>query len=179
MVQIDKKDCTIVGYIKKQHGLNGEVIVVFEDDFIEKFESAEYFFIEIDGGLVPFYISEEGLQYKNNESVIVKFDFVNSSDKAKELAGCKLFMFKNDLIEPEKEETHPKLIGMNVVDYKRGDLGKIIRIDDYSGNVVVTVMHPHGEILIPLTDQIINRIDDENKKLYLTCPEGLIDLYIE
>jgi 16S rRNA processing protein RimM len=114
-----------------------------------------------------------------NGNVILKFDFVNSHSSAKDLLGCKLYVFKRDHAEVENPEMYPQLTGIEVIDHKRGDLGKIIRIDDYSGNVVVTVMHPNGEILIPLTDQIINRIDNENKKLYLTCPEGLIDLYIE
>ena len=177
MLQIDKKDCTSIGYVQKPHGLKGEVILVFEDEFADTFDSAEYFFIEVDGGLVPFFIGEEGLRYRNNESIIVKFDFVDSQDKAKELAGCKLFVFNRDLVEPELSENY--LIGMKVIDHNRGDIGKINRIDDFSGNVVITVAHPHAEILIPLSEDIITKIDEKNKKLFLTCPEGLIDIYLE
>ena len=176
MLQLDKKDCTAIGYVQKPHGLKGEVIVVFEDDFADTFDSAEYFFIEVDGGLVPFFIGEEGLRYRNNESIIIKFEFVDSQVKAKELTGCKLFVFNSDLTEPELSENF--LIGMNVIDYKRGDLGKISRIDDFSGNVVITVAHPHAEILIPLSENIITKIDEKNKRLFLTCPEGLIDIYL-
>lgn len=179
MHQLDKKDCTQVGYIQKPHGTKGEVIVVFEDEFIETIESAEYFFIEIDGGLVPFFISEEDLRYKNNESVIVKFDYVNSPSKAKELTGCNLFVFNRELGEQDYPVTYSSLIGMTVIDQSSGDLGKISRIDDFSGNVVITVMHSSAEILIPLSDHIIKGIDEMNKKLYLTCPEGLVDIYVE
>lgn len=179
MLQIDKKDCTAIGYVQKPHGLKGEVIVIFEDEFLDTLDSADYFFIEVDGGLVPFFIGAEGLRYRNNESIIVKFDFVNSQGKAKELAGCKLFVFNSDLIEPEYPEIYTSLIGMNVIDNRKGDLGKIIRIDDFSGNVVITVAHSRAEILIPLSENIIKKIDDKNKKLYLTCPDGLIDIYLE
>ena len=178
MLQLDKKDCIQVGYVQKPHGSKGEVTIFVEEEYSKILDSAEYLFIEIDGGLVPFFISQEGLRYKNNESVIVKFDYVNTSLKAKELTGCKLFVSNRNLGETEYPETYSHMIGMNLIDQIRGDLGKISRIDDFSGNVVITVLHPVAEILIPLSDQIITRIDEENKKLYVTCPEGLIDIYI-
>jgi 16S rRNA processing protein RimM len=179
MLQIDKKDCTAIGYIQKPHGIKGDVIVVIDDEFSDSFDSAEYFFVELDGGLVPFFIGEEGLRYRNNESIIVKFDFVDSQAKAKELAGCKVFAFNSDLIEPEFPEIYSSLIGMEVIDKKSGEIGKISRIDDFSGNIVITVAHSHAEILIPLSDNIITKIDEKHKKLYLTCPEGLINIYLE
>ena len=178
MLQIDKINCIEVGYVQKPHGLNGEVIIIFEDEFAETIDAAEYFFIEVDGGLVPFFISAEGLRYRHNESVIVKFDFVNSLNRAKELSGCKLFVFNCDLIDPEYPEIYSELIGMKVIDKKSGEIGTVSRIDDFSGNVVITVLHQTAEILIPLSDHIINKIDEKNKKLYLTCPEGLIDIYL-
>jgi len=172
MLQFDNKDCTAIGYIQKPHGINGEVIAVFEDEFEGRFESAaDFFFIEIDKGLVPFFI--------DNESVIIKFDNINSVLKAKELIGCKLFVFNSELSRQNYQKTYSGIIGMSVIDQIKGDVGKISRIDDYSGNVVITVMHSHAEILIPLSDQIITKIDERNKKLYLKCPEGLIDIYLE
>jgi 16S rRNA processing protein RimM len=178
MIQIDKRKCMVVGYIQTTHGIEGEVIAVIEDEFMKIIESLEYIFIDIDGGLVPFFISADGLRYKNNESIIVKFDFIDSPVRAKDLVGNKLYVFKSEPAESENPQKYSGLTGMDVVDKNRGDLGKISRIDDYSGNVVVTVIHPQGEILIPLSDLIISKIDDENRKLYLTCPEGLIDIYL-
>jgi 16S rRNA processing protein RimM len=179
MLQIDKMDCSAIGYIQKPHGIKGEVVVVFDDGSSDAYDSLVYFFVELDGGLVPFFISDEGLRFRNNESVIVKFDFVDSQEKAKELAGCNLFVLNSDLIEPESPEIHSELIGMNVIDNKSGELGKIIRIDDFSGNVVITVAHPRAEILIPLSDDIITGIDDKKRKIFLTCPDGLIEIYLE
>jgi 16S rRNA processing protein RimM len=179
MLQIDKKNYIAVGYIQKPHGSRGELTAVITDEFAESFDSPEYIFIDIDGGLVPFFISEDGWRYKNNESVIVKFDFIDSPSSAKNLTGCKLYA--NIINRPADENIgiFHGLKGMDVIDVNRGDLGRIHRIDDFSGNVVITVNHPNGEILIPLSDQIIKKIDEINKKLILTCPDGLIDIYLK
>jgi len=33
--------------------------------------------------------------------------------------------------------------------------------------------------LIPLSDEIITSIDEEKRELYLDCPTGLIEIYLE
>lgn len=177
MEQIEKGKCTEVGFIQKPHGLKGDVIIIFDSQFEEVAESFENYFIEINGGLVPFFVSEDGVKYRNNESLIIKFDYIDNQDKAKELSGCKIFVPIDDLTESAAEDLH-SLIGMNVIDEKEGELGIITALDDFSGNIVITVAHSKSEILIPLSDEIIKEIDEKNKKIYLECPEGLIDIYL-
>ena len=47
MNQISKSDCVEVGYVQKPHGLKGEVILAFEQEFAETFEDLELLFIEL------------------------------------------------------------------------------------------------------------------------------------
>ena len=35
------------------------------------------------------------------------------------------------------------------------------------------------EILIPVIDEVIEKVDREQKTLYITAPKGLIDLYLD
>ena len=66
-----------------------------------------------------------------------------------------------------------------VIDRTKGEIGKISQIDDYAGNIVITVLYQSKEVLIPLSDSIIDEIDEPQKILRLDVPEGLIDLYLE
>jgi len=179
MNQIEKGKCTEVGFIQKPHGLKGEVIVIFDNQFQKSSESFENYFIEIDGGLVPFFVSEDGIRYRNNESLIIKFDYIDSPQKAKEISGCKVFISNDELSMENSSEANNTLIGMNVIDKTSGELGTITSLDDFSGNIVITIKHPKSEILIPLSDKIIKKVDKKNRRLYLDCPEGLIDIYLE
>jgi 16S rRNA processing protein RimM len=179
MDQIGKGRCTEVGFIQKPHGLKGEVILIFDSQFEEIAESFENYFVEINGGLVPFFVSEDGVKYRSNESLIIKFDYIDNQDKAKEISGSKVFIPNDDLSENDSAEDYHSLIGMKVIDEKEGELGLITALDDFSGNIVITVAHPRSEILIPLSDEIIRGIDEKNKQIYLECPEGLIDIYLD
>lgn len=179
MIQINKGDCAEVGYIQKPHGLKGEVILVFEKEFEETFEELEFLFIEVDGGLVPFFIEDDGIRFKSDESAICRLEFVDSLTKAKDLVGCKVWVFEHDVISIEDHGIASVLIGMRAFDAKFGDIGLVSRVDDFSGNHVITVDHAGAEILISLSDEVITLIDDEKREIHLNCPNGLIDIYLD
>ena len=179
MSQINKSDCVEVGYIQKPHGLKGELILVFEQGFEETFEAVEQIFVEVDGGLVPFFIEKEGLRFRNDESAICMLGFIDSLNKAKELVGCKVYVLAGEVIESEDQGVSSSLIGMIAFDEKFGKMGMISRVDDFSGNLVITVGHRQGEIMIPLSDEVISLIDEGKREMHLKCPEGLIEIYLE
>ena len=179
MSQINKDDCVAVGYIQKPHGLKGEVILIFDKEFEKTFEDLEFLLVEVDGGLVPFHIEDEGFRFKTDESAICKLEFVDSLSKAKELVGCKVYVSEHEAIENEDQGVESTLIGMRAFDEKFGDIGLISRVDDFSGNLVITVDHQRAEIMIPISDNIITSVDNEKREIHLNCPNGLIEIYLE
>jgi len=179
MNQINKEKCVEVGYIQKPHGLKGEIILVFEKVFEETIDALEFLFIEVDGGLVPFYIEDEGLNFRTDESAICKLEFIDSLSKAKEMVGCKAYVFDHSVVEFEDQGIASTLIGMRIFDAKFGDIGLISRVDDFSGNLVITVNHPRAEIMIPLSDEVITSVDEEKREMHLDCPNGLIEIYLD
>ena len=179
MRAIVKEDCTSIGYLQKTHGLDGSFTMHFEEQFDLTLEEAEYLFLEIDGGLVPFFISEDGFRYRGSDSAIIHFDEITSQEQAREFTGCAVFVFTDEIIEPEEEASPSMLMGYEVIDQKHGLLGKVVHVDDYSGNLVITVIFRENEVLIPLSDDVLTEMDEANRQLKLICPEGLIELYLE
>ena len=179
MIQINKEDCVEVGYIQKPHGLKGEVILVFEKEYEETIEELEFLFVEIDGGLVPYHIEDEGLNFRTDESAICKLEFVDTLSKAKDMVGSKVYVFDHAVIDSEDQGIASTLIGMRIFDAKFGDIGLISRVDDFSGNLVITVDHPRAEIMIPLSDEVITSVDEEKREMHLNCPNGLIEIYLD
>ena len=179
MNQINKSDCVLVGYIQKPHGLKGEVIIAFEPEFSETFDELDLVFIDIDGGLVPFSIEDESLRLRNDQSAICRLNFVDTLSHAKELVGCKVYVSEEEVIESDDQGAASALIGMIVFDANFGKVGMITRVDDFSGNLVITVNHPHAEVMIPLSDNVIVSIDEQKRHLHLDCPNGLIEIYLE
>ena len=172
---IPKTDCTKIGFIRKTHGVRGELTLDFDPVFELSLSESERLFLEIDGLLVPFFIADDGLWIKSSKSAIVKFDWVDNEEYARRLVGCSVFLFSHEIILEEKEE-------MSVLDFENylledetlGQIGIITRIDDYSGNVVFTVIKENNELLIPFNDELLVSVDHQQKTIKLKIPDGLI-----
>jgi len=175
METIPKANCEKVGFFKKTHGVYGELVLEFEPQFEYSIEDANRFFVELDGLLVPFFVLEEGFRFKTENSAIITFDGVESEKYAKRMVGSSVFLFKNEIIEIPDELFESQLENYLLMDEKLGEIGIIEQIDNYSGNIVITVSYRGKELLVPFNDNLLIEIDKQNKILKLRLPEGLIE----
>jgi len=174
METIPKNDCEKVGFFKKTHGVYGELVLEFEPQFEYSIENANRFFVELEGLLVPFFVLEEGFRFKTENSAIITFDGVESEKYAKRMVGSSVYLFKNEIIEMPDEQFESQFEDYMLVDDKFGEIGIIEQIDNYSGNIVITVNYRGKELLVPFNEDFIILIEEQNKVLKLRLPEGLI-----
>jgi len=175
METIPKDDCEKIGFFRKTHGVHGEVVLEFEEHFEYSVDEAERFFVELEGLLVPFFIADEGFRYKSSKTAIVKFDWVDTEKYAKRLIGCSAFLYKDEIVDSPEENTN-LLVGFMLSDKQLGEIGPIEQVDDYSGNIVLTVNYKGDELLIPFNEDFILSFDETNKILNLNLPDGIIDI---
>ena len=72
-----------------------------------------------------------------------------------------------------------EVIGFTIEDASFGTVGKIVSVNDTTAQPLFEVERGPIEILIPMNDDIIKKVDREHKKIHIEAPEGLIDLYLE
>lgn len=176
METIPKSNCQKVGYIHKPHGIHGELVIRFQEEYYETLEEYPTLFLEIDNLLVPYFISDDGLRFKSGESVITRFDWVDSDKKAKDLCGLSVYVNEEDVIEMDGEMPPHELIGFQLFDETLGLIGEIDDVHDYAGNLLLSVEYQGKEALIPLNEDLIVRVDEELREIELRIPEGLFDL---
>lgn len=175
METIPKADCEKVGFIKKTHGVFGEIVLEFETHFEASVENADRFFIELDGLLVPFFVLEDGFRFKTENTAIIIFDGVDSEKYAKRMVGSSVFLFKTEIIVSPDEFTDSELINYLLIDELLGEIGLIGQVDNYSGNIVLTVNFRNKELLVPFNVDFLVHLDKRNKIIKLKLPEGLLD----
>jgi len=178
MIPIDKNDYFPIGFIVKPHGLKGDMILEIEEGFEDIITESDCLLVEVEGGLVPFFVTEEGVNFRTSTSLTLAFDDIDSAEKVRPFCGCKIYLPKEVNQEQATSEEFNELIGFTVFDKEKGELGKIIRVDDFSGNVVLTIQHGSTEILIPISEELILQVKADKYEIHLDCPEGLIDLYL-
>ncbi len=173
-----KEDYFQLGYISKLHGIKGLLYIFLDVDNPENYKKIESVFLDIKGKLIPFFI--EKIELKNNNYAIAKFQDVDSVEAASELVGSELFLPLSNL--PVKTGNHfyfHEVIGFEVIDANHGNIGFIEDILDLSYQSIFKIKFETKEILLPINNKIIKKLDRENKTFLVEAPAGLIELYLQ
>ncbi len=147
-------------------------MVVFPEEMLDTFEHLDYLFVEIEGLLVPYFIN--ALQVRSDITANIQLNFLDSLEKAKLLIGCKLFTWKENLIVADEGFYLSMLVGYTLIEKSTGQIGPITAVDDFGGNQVLTVSYQNREILIPINEELILKVDPENMVIIMDLPEGLL-----
>ena len=159
-----------IGRLGKAHGVKGEVSFQFDDDIFDRVDS-DYLILEVDGILVPFFIEE--YRFRSDTVALVKFEDVDTQQRAQELTGCDVY-FPRSLADDDETPSLSMLIGFDVVGVTTGTtVGRIAAIDDSTANLLFELEDGR---LIPAAEELITNIDTKNKVIKMTIPEGLLDL---
>ncbi|OIP84777.1 MAG: 16S rRNA processing protein RimM [Porphyromonadaceae bacterium CG2_30_38_12] len=163
-----------IGQINKPHGVNGELTFSFTTDVFDR-QEIPYFVIEMEGIYVPFFI--EDYRIKSNSSGLLKFEDINSEEKARLFFGKTIFIPKKHLNEVEDTEIEfDYFVGFELIDNQHGSLGIIVEVDQTTANTLFVIEKQNNELLIPVGEDYINHIDHENKQIFVDLPQGLLEL---
>lgn len=172
-----KEDCFYLGKIAKKFSFKGEVLIYLDTDEPELYEDMESVFVEFNKNLVPFFIENSNLH--KGDFLRVKFEDIDTEADADEIMGCEIYLPLNMLpkLEGNKFYFH-EVIGFEIEDQRLGVFGKIVSINDTSAQPLFEVLNGTVEILVPMIDQFLVKIDRENKKVMMDLPEGLVEMYL-
>jgi 16S rRNA processing protein RimM len=173
------EDCYLIGKITKTHGLKGELSILLDVDFLEDYEELESVFLETKAGiLIPHFVEE--IQIKENKQII-KFEGIDKLEQAQPLVGNKLYLPLETLPEltTEEEFYFHEIIGFQVIDQNLGKLGTVESVYQFPQQNIISMIYQGKEVMIPLNDNIVLKINRENKELFSNLPEGLLEVYLD
>ncbi len=177
---ITEEEITSVGKLLKTHALKGELNMLLDIDpgYLEEGNPA---ILDIDGIYVPFYA--ESVRTKGSFSYLVKFDGIDSEIEAKKLVNKTVYALRERLKEymlenyDEEYALYDDLVGYTIEDVDAGVIGKVVEIDTNTENELFIVETPEGDtVYITLTEDFIEKMDEDSKTITMRLPDGLLDL---
>lgn len=178
---ITRAEISPIGKFHKTHALKGELNAVLdvEADFID---TKRPLIVDIDGIFVPFYC--DSVRPKGHFSSLVKLQGIDSEADARPFVNKEIYALKSDLEDylPEDDEHEDggyadDFIGYAVKDADSGKiLGEITDLDLSTVNALFILESEEGKIFIPVADEFIDSIDEDNKVMVMNLPEGLVDI---
>jgi 16S rRNA processing protein RimM len=175
---MQKKDCFYLGKIVKKYSFKGEVLIKLDTDEPELYEHLDALFIDLRNSLVPFFI--ESSQLHRSELLRVKFEDLDTEQDADSILKCDVYLPLEFLpkLEGDKFYFH-EVIGFTVEDVNYGNVGIIKSVNDSTSQALFEIDRNGIEILIPMNDAFIKKVDKKKKLIIVETPEGLIDLYLQ
>lgn len=170
-----KDECYYLGRVTKPFGFKGELAMYLDVDCPDDYASLDSVFIETKNGLVPYFIKSIRI---NGNKAYATFEDV-TAENVSSLVGRDMYLPLELLPKLTGNQFYfHEVKGFRVVDECHGDIGRIESIIEYPAQPLFQIMNGETEILVPVIDQIIKKVDREACCIYIKAPDGLIELYL-
>lgn len=172
------KDCFYLGKIVKKYSFKGELLIKLDTDQPDLYDNLNAVFISVGSTFLPFFI--ESSQLHKSDLLRVQFEDVENEADADALLKSDVYLPLELLpkLEGNKFYFH-EVIGFTIKDINYGEVGILKGINDSTSQALFEIDRDGIEILIPMNDEFISKVDRENKTIEVKTPEGLIDLYLQ
>jgi len=160
-----------IGKLGKTHGVKGEISFLFDDDVFDRVD-ADYLILKVDGIFVPFFLEE--YRFRSDANAIVKFEDIDTQERAKELTGCEVY-FPRELADNDDDSiSWAAIVGFDIIEAESGSkIGRIASVDDATLNILFCLEDGR---LIPASEDLITAIDQQARSITMHLPAGLLDL---
>ena len=190
---IDREDISRIGQFRKPHGTKGEITISFSDIVEGSIRhplpvvmagsirhplnnpDCPFLICEIDGIYVPFRI--EDYRFISDSTAYIQLKNIDSDQQARKFTNKYIYYPKKYINEDAGNDflTWDFFIGFTIIDEQLGIIGRVADIDNTTINILLIVENEDKEIMIPAVEEFITRIDEIQKELIVSLPEGLIE----
>ena len=163
-----------IGTIVSKHGYKGFVKISTSSFNFDKLPYVKHLFIDINNCFIPFRIDE--IKSFSDNLLILKLSEVNTEKEAEDI------IFKNVFIDSKsykpikgKSFFYNELVSYTVYS-KSKKVGVIDNINSELPQPVFEVLIKSNKVMIPIHEDLIEKIDKKNKIIHIDIPDGLIEI---
>lgn len=173
----DNEDSLVtVARAVKTRGLKGEVVADLLTDFPDRFESLEQLIgVSPKGARQVLEVEDYFFQ---NDRIVMKFVGYDTIEASQELIGYDLCVPELDRVVLEEDEYYDFELEGCVVSKVGGEtVGTVSSILKTGGTEILVIKTSEGkDVLVPLAESIVVKVDTAMKTIVIDPPEGLLEL---
>ena len=165
-----------IGKIVSAFGLKGDMIVLHHLGKKIAVTKIKVIFLEQKKDeLLPYFI--EHIRKKADNELQLKLEGIDSKESATKFLRRQVWL-KEEEIQSHTDKSNPiGWVGYKIFDQGK-ELGPIIEVIEQPHQILCRIEIDHKEVLIPINEQTLNKVDHKNKTVLLTLPDGLLEIYL-
>ena len=169
------QDYINIGKLVATFGLKGELIL--QHSLAKKLglKGVEAIFVEqVKGSYLPYFLLTS--KAKTHDETFVQLEGISTKEQAHRLISKQVWLLDADFRRLAGNSSPISLLGY-----------KLFNEEEYIGNIEEVIEQPHqvllkityngNEALIPLHDETLDKIDRKKGEVYVTLPDGLLEIY--
>lgn len=166
-----------IGKIVAVQGLNGEVLLKHALGKKTIFKKGDVIFIEeLKGSYLPYFVQLS--KAKAADETIIQFDEITAREKAQKLLQKNIWLTEDDFNKYAAKSSAIALLGYTLI-HEGERLGIIEEVIEQPHQVLLQITIKEKEVLIPLHDETLEKIDRRKKEVHVVLPDGLLEIYLE
>jgi len=165
-----------IGKIVATHGVNGELILRHGLNKILSFKEVNALFIEHPrNNYLPYFVqSGKG---RSKEESFVLLEGIEKKEDAHKLLQKSVWLLQEDFNRLADKSSIIGLIGYMLIN-EGNMLAPIEEITEQPHQILVRITLNNKEVLIPLHEETLDKIDRKKKEVHVTLPDGLLEVYL-
>ena len=158
------------------HGLKGEFILKHTLGKKTSLKDLNAIFIEDrKDSFIPWFI--ESAKARSANEIVLKLETINTREAAAKLSQKEVWLTEEDFKKHSAKSAPANLLGYTIINSKER-LSEILEVIEQPHQLLCRIELNAKEVLIPLNESFLKKIDHKKKEVIVELPEALIDVYL-
>ncbi|HUR65638.1 MAG TPA: ribosome maturation factor RimM [Chitinophagaceae bacterium] len=165
-----------IGKLVAVHGLKGELLLKHELGKKTSLKGLQAIFIEEKKkSFLPWFI--EATKIKSEEETYIKIEGLDTRESAMKLSQKKVWLPETDFKKFAAKSAPASLLGYIIINDNEA-LGEILELIEQPHQLLCRLEIKGKEVLIPLHEDSLEKIDHKKKEVRVILPDGLLEIYL-
>ena len=164
------------GKLVAVHGLKGEFILKHELGKKSSLKDVKAIFIEDKkDSFFPWFV--ETAKARSADEVLLKLESIDTREAAAKISQKEIWLIEEDFKKLSAKSAPANLLGYTIINNKER-LSEVLEVIEQPYQLLCRIEINKKEVLIPIIESFLKKIDHKKKEVIVELPEGLIDVYL-
>jgi 16S rRNA processing protein RimM len=165
-----------IGKLVAVHGLKGELLLKHELGKKTSLKGLQAIFIEEKkNSFLPWFI--ETTKIKSDDEIYLKLEGITTREAAMKLTSKEIWLPEVDFKKFAAKTAPASLLGFMIINDQE-PLGEILELIEQPHQLLCRLEIKGKEVLIPLHEESLQKINHKRKEVMVELPEGLLEIYL-
>ena len=166
-----------IGKLVAVHGLQGELLLKHELGKKTSLKGLQAIFIEEKkNSFLPWFI--QTTKIKNESEIYLKLEGITTRETAIRLVQKIIWLPETDFKKFAARTAPAGLLGYTIINNNES-LGEILELIEQPHQLLCRLDIKGKEVLIPLHEESLLKINHKKKEVLVTLPDGLLEIYLK